>query len=123
MVDRSKVFLTAPAEGGGVGIKPGNLDLRSRWSARRFTQGLSRRDALIPFALALLMVFERRDILETQHRSHAHIRVRDGHDASIFHRVARPEVIAQSGEDLLEVAPFVLSPSKKGSLSIAGQEQ
>ncbi len=47
MVDRSKVFLTAPAEGGGVGIKPGNLDLRSRWSARRFTQGLSRRDALI----------------------------------------------------------------------------
>jgi TolB protein len=47
VVDRSKVFLTAPAEGAGVAIEPGNCDLRSRWSARRSTQGLSRRDALI----------------------------------------------------------------------------
>jgi hypothetical protein len=68
------------------------------------------RDALIHLAIALLMVFERRDILVVQHRGHADVGSRHRHDATIFELALRFEIVAQARERFREIAMLAGRP-------------
>src|ERR1700683_5620005 len=59
--------------------------------------GLGRSDTRIQFAIALLMVFERRDVFVTQHGRHPHIQMRYGPDAAFLADAVGTEILAQTG--------------------------
>jgi hypothetical protein len=93
----------APQSGAAQFLAPGSKSLG--------LLRISSRDALVQLALALLMVFERRDILITQHRRHPHVRLRYRENATFFRHALRLQLIAQSLECLLKIAMLRGSPS------------
>src|ERR1019366_9671256 len=74
---------------------------------------------LVQFPIAILMVFERGDILVAKHGRHPHIRSCHGHDAAVFEDAPRLELVTKTRERLLEVAMPPWSPSlRRGEKSV-----